>query len=391
MSRFCSGCGAPAPDNGAFCTKCGTALTPSPVEPPATPLVEKKSSATADMAGRSCPYCRFPLKEGGEVEPCPSCKAVHHADCWQENGGCAVNGCGATAGQAAATTALPPTPQAVPAAGAQGAQAPAPGQAPWPGPVTMPPGPSRGAREASKVALVALVILMALGGSAAALVISTSGNGSDATAYDEAGDTSTDVTTDYTDDTTTDYTDDTTTDYTDDTTTDYTDDTTYGAEGPAPYTEDEEGIATAAEEVITDHHDYISNASYNDAWQEFSPRYRENKLGDTNDEGESYSGGDMTVSPSLWDSDMGTEFPEAIDTSGIDVEFVKTTGDDDALVRVTGMTYTKDGAECPYTGLTWVHYEDEMWWYDPGTNHHPERRSEFGNGSTANELMRGRC
>jgi hypothetical protein len=59
------------------------------------------TGAVGDEAGRSCPYCRFPLKEGAEVVRCPVCGAVHHAECWEENGGCAVVGC---AGRAAPDT-----------------------------------------------------------------------------------------------------------------------------------------------------------------------------------------------------------------------------------------------------------------------------------------------
>jgi hypothetical protein len=52
-----------------------------------------RGPATADETGRSCPYCRFPLKEGVEAVRCGTCAAPHHADCWDENGGCAVVAC----------------------------------------------------------------------------------------------------------------------------------------------------------------------------------------------------------------------------------------------------------------------------------------------------------
>jgi hypothetical protein len=39
-----------------------------------------------------CAYCHVELDR--ETAPrCPVCGAVHHADCWDENGGCAVLGC----------------------------------------------------------------------------------------------------------------------------------------------------------------------------------------------------------------------------------------------------------------------------------------------------------
>lgn len=46
------------------------------------------------MSG-SCPYCRSPFEDGEEVIACPGCATNHHADCFQENGGCTVFGCSA--------------------------------------------------------------------------------------------------------------------------------------------------------------------------------------------------------------------------------------------------------------------------------------------------------
>ena len=62
--------------------------------------------ATAADVGRSCPYCRFPLKEGTAAERCDSCGSLHHEDCWNDGGGCAVLGC-PEAGKAAAAAAAP--------------------------------------------------------------------------------------------------------------------------------------------------------------------------------------------------------------------------------------------------------------------------------------------
>lgn len=43
-----------------------------------------------------CPYCRGAIDAGTE-EPkiCPGCGTPHHADCFEENGGCTVFGCSA--------------------------------------------------------------------------------------------------------------------------------------------------------------------------------------------------------------------------------------------------------------------------------------------------------
>lgn len=49
--------------------------------------------ADGSIAGRTCPYCRFPLKTDTEVIVCGTCHAAHHLDCWADNSGCAVIGC----------------------------------------------------------------------------------------------------------------------------------------------------------------------------------------------------------------------------------------------------------------------------------------------------------
>lgn len=66
-----------------------------------------------------CPYCRAPVEAPeDEVVECPGCGTPHHADCFQENGGCTVFGCtaapaaepklsiGATELEAAGTTTV---------------------------------------------------------------------------------------------------------------------------------------------------------------------------------------------------------------------------------------------------------------------------------------------
>ena len=50
-------------------------------------------AAAAEDSGRTCPYCRFAIKPGLDVAICASCRAVHHAECWQDNGGCSIVGC----------------------------------------------------------------------------------------------------------------------------------------------------------------------------------------------------------------------------------------------------------------------------------------------------------
>lgn len=40
-----------------------------------------------------CAICLSPIKSAESKSACPACRAEYHADCWQENGGCAVYGC----------------------------------------------------------------------------------------------------------------------------------------------------------------------------------------------------------------------------------------------------------------------------------------------------------
>jgi hypothetical protein len=45
------------------------------------------------MAGRTCPYCRFPIKQDTAAAVCPTCGSPHHEECWADNQGCAITGC----------------------------------------------------------------------------------------------------------------------------------------------------------------------------------------------------------------------------------------------------------------------------------------------------------
>lgn len=49
------------------------------------------------MTSGICPYCRYEVFSAEGEHTCPLCGAVHHSECWAENGGCAVIGCEATA------------------------------------------------------------------------------------------------------------------------------------------------------------------------------------------------------------------------------------------------------------------------------------------------------
>ncbi|MGI6648695.1 MAG: DUF1292 domain-containing protein [Bacillota bacterium] len=50
-------------------------------------------TVTEEIANTNCPYCRTPLKPGGKAVSCPSCKTLHHEECWRESRGCAHSEC----------------------------------------------------------------------------------------------------------------------------------------------------------------------------------------------------------------------------------------------------------------------------------------------------------
>lgn len=165
--------------------------------------------AAASMGGRTCPYCRSMLEEGEQVTRCPACDATHHADCWAENGGCAVPLCeggpedGAAPPQAAAPSSESEAPTAVVPADPPAPPAPAPPPslptvaAP---PAAPPPAPPAGAkapppppndpmprsRGVGFLPVLAGVIILLGGGTAAAIVLTQKSDSGSSTAAVDA-------------------------------------------------------------------------------------------------------------------------------------------------------------------------------------------------------------
>jgi hypothetical protein len=92
----CPGCGQhiEAPEEAAGCVvPCPTCQqqlrvpTASTVEAAPAPLPQ-----AAPVAGL-CAICQSPVSVEEPKIACPACRAEYHAECWQENGGCAVYGC----------------------------------------------------------------------------------------------------------------------------------------------------------------------------------------------------------------------------------------------------------------------------------------------------------
>ena len=55
--------------------------------------MDKASADDSTLDGLTCPICRCGFEPGEELTDCPECDTVYHADCWEENTGCAVYGC----------------------------------------------------------------------------------------------------------------------------------------------------------------------------------------------------------------------------------------------------------------------------------------------------------
>ncbi len=86
------------------------------------------------MSEAVCPYCRGAIvPEEAEPVLCPGCSTPHHADCFEENGGCTVFGCSAAPpAEPKLTIGAPDLQAAVP-------DAPAPPAAAVPAPPPPPP------------------------------------------------------------------------------------------------------------------------------------------------------------------------------------------------------------------------------------------------------------
>jgi len=90
----CPGCGqhleAPAEAAGCAlaCPKCN-----APIRVPSETTPEFSGGEKAAGPAAVCAICQTPIQSGEARYACPACQAGYHADCWQENGGCAVYGC----------------------------------------------------------------------------------------------------------------------------------------------------------------------------------------------------------------------------------------------------------------------------------------------------------
>lgn len=364
----CPLCGSDQQSGSTRCSACGAAISPAATISPgaealAATAVTTKQQATKDtLVGRNCPYCRFPLKASSEFAECPVCHAVHHADCYAENGGCAIVGC-----------AGDDTTAAVP-------HAPTPLTAPQRPTVVMPPGSMSPAEldqappRRSSVAhrhrrlLTSLAAALAALGCAAAAVFAASSGHTRTTTQSVPTDPQPSATTPPPETPTT--------------------PSDSGSPGSAPpvtdgngtqlapssTTDDDATIQAAAQSKIADFHQAVASDDTSTAWHDLAPYNRANKISEAG-----YGDGTQDSPPQQWVTDMST-FNGNLDASNVQVSLVSVDRQSGiALVDVEGMTSSGGGLCNPYAGKTWMAYEDGQWWYDPGVKHHPERSSEFPN------------
>ncbi len=301
----------------------------------------RRGHVSATESGRPCPECRFSLKEGAQAIVCGVCGAVHHASCWAERGGCAVDGCpganGAATAQQPATVDAPQPAAAVP-----------PPPAPLPSPLAAQATP-RGPWPR----VAAIVGALGLAAAVLALVLTRGSDQPPATRTIVLQQSSGDAAT-----------------------TEKPVDTTAGtSDGEAPLVADEatrEQIRT----LLKEHHAAIVAGEYRRAWNLLSRRKRAQKLRE--DGYDRWAAAQATLRPYLDPTDLDVEIQALDPATGV------------ARVRVTGMSWSKPGARCAeWSGITWVKHEDGVWRYDPGYSTTPERERAWKN--RFSELLGGAC
>ncbi|HEV7493336.1 RING finger protein [Baekduia sp.] len=311
---------------------------PSPAQQP--------RATSVDEAGRSCPYCRFALKQGSSIVECGYCRALHHAECWIDNGGCSIMGCAGAASPGATAPAAVPPPPPPPVQ-----QQPAAYASPPP-----PPDSGRG-RSSTALILAVLVLALAVAGGATALVVSSGNSTGAATspatvtqvvAQAPVG-------------------------------TDSPAGTTTGEEEPPDGTtvdeppssngalpeEDEAQMASDIQSVLLAHHEAIVRQDFRAAWVLTSERYRAKKLREPGGYG-------------AWETAQAS-LSRYLDPSGLQVSVTSTDSRSGvATIRVSGMGWGAPRSSCSsWEGITWAKYENDHWRYEPGYSISDQRRAQW--------------
>ncbi|HEX8103655.1 MAG TPA: RING finger protein [Solirubrobacteraceae bacterium] len=329
--------------------------------------------ATQAETGRACPYCRFPLKEGTEMVRCGVCSAPHHADCWTDNGnGCAVVACqgGPTADTRAAAAAptqvtpAPPAPNWAPQHQQQpvAAAPPPPPQPPQPAWAQQQPAPSSGGRTGPWVLAAAVVLAIALGGAALA-VVSSQKDGTPTTTVQTAAQTEsidTDGATSSSEDGVQpdDATEDTSEDFPEDT-------SSVPAEASSALPDESEAqMQDEIQTMLRDWHESLTAGDYRTAFDAMTQRKQDKAL--------------RTNGYDAWASGQKS-LGDYIDPSGLKARIVEANSRTGVVtVRVSNMGYSNPESSCStWGGITWVRWEDGEWKYDPGYSTTPQRTREW--------------
>jgi TM2 domain-containing membrane protein YozV len=104
------------------------------------------------MMAEVCPYCRGPLLTEEPATVCEGCSTRHHAECYEENGGCTIFGCSKAPVDEPKLTISAPDLAAAGGSGRAGsgaAVAVQPAVAPPPLPGVAPPPPATASAEQS--------------------------------------------------------------------------------------------------------------------------------------------------------------------------------------------------------------------------------------------------
>jgi hypothetical protein len=149
------------------------------------------------------------------------------------------------------------------------------------------------------------------------------------------------------------------------TTTDATTATSAGTPASLLPDESQAQMTQDIQQVLLQFHQDISGGSWQNAWNLLSVRKQQQSLQEFG-----YNG---------WIKNQKS-LGQYLDPSGLEVSLVSTDPSSGvATVDVTGMTWSPPGrSSCPWSGITWVLYENGNWRYDPGYSTTPQRRAQWG-------------
>ena len=333
-------------------------------------------------SSRKCPYCRTSFAGGEETLTCSACSAVHHSECWGENGGCAVWGCEARPkteadssdeSRASVSSATPAREPSLPPVATSG-----PGSSP---PSGKPKGKTQrwdtaeqegGTQERAGAALAGQVrpvhVLVGLGILSATLlavvVLVFSGNETNAPDLDPPpsgqGVSPSPPTKPVP--------------------------TTVGFP-PTPI----ESQRQAIERMFTEWHNAADRGDRDTMWRLLSNRKKSQinrgVYGATDSDGNLYADYDNRRE---WE-EVQASLAGDLDTAGVRVDLIGPSYSQDRVrtIRVKGMTQRSTG--CEWDGITWVRFDGQQWLYEPGYLVTPERRDDWAVANERDELLGAQC